>query len=87
MPFSPNSSLYSKNYPRNINYIPVYPVICSTYLTGAVIFYRMPRFWKKLLFSDSLPARIFHRVQTVIEVRGLKYLKEEPDLGLSFMFS
>jgi len=23
MPFFPNSSLYSKNYPRNINYIPV----------------------------------------------------------------
>ncbi|OPX41260.1 MAG: hypothetical protein B1H13_03055 [Desulfobacteraceae bacterium 4484_190.3] len=22
MPFSPNSALYSKNYPRNINYIP-----------------------------------------------------------------
>ena len=75
MPFSPNSSLYSRNYPWNSNYIP------------AVILYRMPRFWKKLLFSDSLLTRIFHRVQTVIEVRGLKYLKEEPDLGLSFMFS
>jgi len=23
MPFSPNSSLYSKNYPRNIRYMPV----------------------------------------------------------------
>ena len=84
MPFSPNSSLYSKNYPRNINYM--HPK--GTYFVApAVIFYRMPLFWKKLLFSDSLLARIFHRVQTVIEVRGLKYLKEEPDLGLSFMFS
>jgi hypothetical protein len=30
-----------KNYPRNINYMPV------------AIFLGIPRFWKKLLFLDS----------------------------------
>ena len=42
MPFSPNSALHEKNYPRNIDYMP------------AVIFFASLDFWKKLLFSDNL---------------------------------
>ena len=38
MSFSPNSLLCSKNYPRDISYMPVYSVKYPTYLTGVVIF-------------------------------------------------
>ena len=50
MPFLPKSSLYAKKHPRNINWMPTYPVKClpsemrnpfhngTAYLTGAIIF-------------------------------------------------
>ena len=78
MPFFLNSLSCSKNYPRNINYIP------------AVIFFRIPRFEKKLLFSDSLlgyhffwcPNFSFNLLSTTV---GTRPLTSPPKLAASFM--
>ena len=42
MPFCPNSSLFQKNNARNISHM------------TALVFWEMPRFWTKYLFSDKL---------------------------------
>ncbi len=69
MPFSPNSLSCQKNYPRNINYMPV------------VIFLGIPRFWKKLLFSGSL-LRVFSQGPGNEGLNALRLYNEyEPKLN------
>jgi len=43
MPFFPNSSLYSKNYPRNINHIPVVIFSYASILEKIAILGQPPR--------------------------------------------
>ncbi len=47
MPFHPNSSLFSKSNARNINHM------------SALIFFKMVRLERKMLFSDNLPGNYF----------------------------
>jgi len=55
MPFYSIFLLYIKNYHRDIDPMPVYPVKRKAYLTGAV-FFSYASILKKSLFSDKLLA-------------------------------
>jgi len=53
MPFFPNSSLYSKNYPRNINYMPPEIFSYASILKKIAILGQPPSVHPEMDFMDG----------------------------------
>ena len=82
MPFSPNSSLYSKNYPRDINHMPVVVFSNKNQMNCSQIVGLLNRFcWEKeyrrvRIECQVRPARIEIRFDTVGRLPYILFIKK-----------